>query len=306
MLKMETGWRVLETGAFYPFGQITIDDCNAYRKAEKEWREKFGHAHTKEEIDKLDKEYPLLHNNDVYNFICVIETYAEDCGNRKNGYQPLRKFPNPYYGNEHISMEQRKKNYEYRLELARKQGWNDIEYGTDFSPIDIYLMQCFETLEPFKALPHFIDGKWYMAYDTGDSNRIMALDIIEMRHINHDIRYCKNCDLLFIQSGKNQRYCPACSANYKKIADDNRKRSPRYAHKKIQNYLKNSNKFTIDEIIAFNNESDYYWDTINGKQFDTVADYRSDIDTVADYIAWCEEKHKEFKSIAKTRKQLEQ
>lgn len=305
-LKLETGWKDLETGEFFEFGQISINIYNYYHSAQQEYYENYDRlidAHDDEGIRKLDDAYEEYLTDDVSFFISIIESYVNNINFNEKGFTAVKSFNT--HNNKYISQEKQKETHEKLLEIIRDQGWNDVPEDTKVHPIDIFLMQSIEMFPPFSVVPHFINGKWYMVYDVANTNQILILDLIEMRNCEYKFHFCKNCDSIHIQKDKKNKYCPECSRNYKKVADKNRPESPRYSHKKVQNYLQNSEKFTSEERAAFNEESDFYWYRITGKQEKSIPDnYRTDIITVDNYISWCEEKHEEFKKIAKTRKKI--
>ena len=143
-----------------------------------------------------------------------------------------------------------------------------------------------------------------MSYASDHMGTLLILDLIEMRNCGYRFHFCKNCSNIHIQKGTNRKYCVKCSSEYKRIADAGRKSSPRYIHKNTRDYMRNSGKFLSEEIAAFSEESDYYWDRLQGKKTSTsdTTKYTAEISTPEEYSEWCKKKHAEFKSIAKTRK----
>lgn len=302
LIKMETGWKVFETGQFFEFGQISINIYNLYSTKQEEYYEKLRNANNSEE-EQLYEEYKEYLSDDVFNFISVVDRYIDDIGYSKKGFEATKKFTP--YESKCFSYERQEETHRKTLDIIKNQGWPNVPDDIKINLIDLYLMRSIESLPPLPATPHFINGKWYMAYDTGDTNLIAVLDLIEMRNCAYKFRFCKNCNKIYIQKDKKVKYCPECSQNYDKIASKNRPLSPRYVHKQVRNYMNNSEKFTANEIGAFADESDFYWDRIQGKNPKVIdQSYRSDIITEYDYIAWCKEKHEEFKKIAKSRKKI--
>lgn len=305
-IKMDACWYVLETKEKIPFGEIIVSLFNYWKNQMNEYEQNIykllddGYNFKSKEMKEMEAENPFISENYdiIYTFTSVIEIYL--IGHKGKNIQKTFKIRE----NSKLSSGEQILHHKELLEKVKNNGWDDISEDDDISIIDIFLLNEQATTPPFMVSSHLINYKWYPAYEVYDNNQIYfaMLDLQEVRNINGiDFAYCKYCDRLYIKRNAKNKYCSKCSNNYKAINDKKRKSTPRGLHQKVSNYLRNSYKFTPDEQANFNNESNYYWENIKGKTQQNIDGYL-DISSVQDYIQWLENKHQEFKKMAKTRK----
>lgn len=305
-IKMNDYWYVLETKEKIPFGEIIISLFNYWKKQMYEYEQKTyqllddGYNFKSKEMKEMISENAFISENyDIIDtFTSVIDFYLiNHKGKNIQKTFNIRK-------NSKLSSSEQILHHKELLEKIKSNGWNDISEDNDISIIDIFLLNEQATAPPFMVSSHLINYKWYPAYEVNKNNQIYfaMLDLQEIRNTNGiDFAYCKYCDRLYIKRNAKIKYCSECSNNYKAINDQKRKSTPRGLHQKVLNYLRNSYKFTADEQASFSNESNYYWEIIKGKTPQSIDGYL-DISSVQDYIQWLENKHQEFKKMAKTRK----
>lgn len=279
LIKLKTGWINSETHEFSIYGQFSLDIYKKYRSIIQEGKEE------------------IIPNIRV--LLSVIEYCIIDL-NEVDDFKPITKFSSSGV----FFYKDRDENHQKLLELVRKQGWKDVPEDITLHPIDIFLLRYINYSDDLHVIPRFIDGKWYATCDSEDIISLLILDLMEMCNCGYKFYFCKNCSNIHIQKGTNRKYCAKCSSEYKRIADSERKNSPRYIHKSTRDYMRNSGKFLSEEIAAFSEESDYYWDRLQGKKTSTsdAIKYTAEINTPEEYREWCKKKHAEFKVIAKARK----
>ena len=300
LLKLNSGWKNLETNEVIDFGQITLDIYNDYRSIYNEYYNKLYNCKTAEEHQRITEKYSDSITPEIELLLSVIESYISNL-NDVDGFKPVIKFSS---SNEFSYYKDRDENHQKLLDLVRQQGWKNIPTDVTLHPIDIFLLKCINNSNGLQVVPRLVDEKWYMSYTSDHIGTLLILDLIEMRNCGYKFHFCKNCSNIHIQKGTTRKYCVKCSSEYKRIADAERKNSPRYIHKNTRDYMRNSGNFTPEEIAAFSEESDYYWDRLHGKKTlpSDVTKYTAKINTLEEYGEWCKKKHAEFKSISKSRK----
>ncbi len=293
-IKMENGWRSLEDASiFHEFGEITIDVYNFFNDNLTKYEQILEERKLTSEEEKKYREL----RQDSEPFMSIINFYIGDLYFSNEAFPAIRDYK-PLASKYHTKHEQDYWHKE-KVRLARIQGWHDITDSQDFNIVDYYLMKAGTEIPPFLATSHFINGKWYMAYDSEDTNKLLLLDIQEMRNSTLNFSFCENCQNIFIRKNKKVKYCSNCQSEYRKNYDKKRAATPKGKQKKVADYMKNSNKFSEFEINNFWNESNYYWDILNGKQIEPNSAYNANICTEADFLSWLEEQHKNFKSHKK-------
>jgi hypothetical protein len=263
---MEDGWFVLETKEKIPFGEIIASFYN----------------HWSNVFEVYQDEKSKLFNAGFGLESKEMQQFEENYPGLDENFYILNNFINTI------------KSY---LTNNNKQNIKAIH------TIDTFLLASQKEIPPFLVSSHYINKKWYPAYEVNEDNEIFfaMLDLQEIRNIdNLDFAFCKYCNKLYIKRSNRNKYCSNCSNNYKSINDKLRKNSPRGLHHKVSTYIRNSYKFTTQEQAEFLNESNYYWDILNNKASYKKNNYL-DIKNENDYIKWLENKHQEFKTIAKTK-----
>lgn len=183
--------------------------------------------------------------------------------------------------------------------------------------LEVYAKNVISSIPYIPTTYFFLNEKWYESIIVnteldGDPNNIVKdgaiapliisfLDLMIVCNKKIKSKECEYCRKLFFSRKENVSYCPECRPNYKKIKDEERKYTPRGKDHAIKNYLRNSQKFSSEEIIRFSEESDYYWDFIQGKPCNNKDCYRNDITTTRAYEKWLKNEHTRFKEIAKGR-----
>ena len=117
------------------------------------------------------------------------------------------------------------------------------------------------------------------------------------------VRFCKNCGSMFIDSNNKARYCEVCRQPeiMAKIRYANRKSNKaRKLHQEVLTLAYGIAKKPNNESNAFLNESNYYWDIVQGKNPEKVKGYSNRIKTEEQYIGWLEKKREDFKKTNQT------
>lgn len=305
-VKMEDGWLCVEKEIKYPYGSLFLLLYNCFFSEYNEYNNALvdlldsGHPFNSAPIKELEKEYAILTEHfDVYEMLIdIIETYLYHDGGH------IEDMDFETNENSKLSHSEQLNRHHSIIETLKKNGWFDISNKTKISLIDKFLLSDFLSENPtFSVTTSFINHKWYPTYIVNNEDLVFFcfLDLMEIRNMpNLEFAHCANCEIMYIKQNSKQKYCPDCSRNYKAISDQKRKETPRGLHQKVSNYLRNSDKFTLDEQADFNNESNYYWDIIKGKTPENTHDYL-DISCEQDYVQWLNNKHQTFKEIAKTR-----
>lgn len=131
-------------------------------------------------------------------------------------------------------------------------------------------------------------------YETHEEQDIFIIDFWEylFNPKTPKTRVCKECDVLFASNNTNATYCDMCKNDIGRIRYKNRRNNKeRFLHKTISDQLR-----LIDETLSNNflNESNYYWDIVQGKIQTVNTSYRDDITTKDDYMKWLEGKKKQY------------
>jgi hypothetical protein len=309
-VKMEDCWMVLDTGERIPFGEIIVDMYNFDRKKFNDYNNEYfeildKYGSKSPELSAYNEKNSFFANDDYYKsveyFLSVLDFYfSGELEEGENGKFQIRK------SSKLTPDEQLRQQQEY-IKRAKNQGWLDIADDTYISLIDKQFLpdENNESFPSISVTPHLINHKWYPAYDIPDDGgwaTILAFwDLMEIRNHNIPFSCCSHCNNIYIKRKHNSKYCSKCSSNYKAIQDKKRQSTPRGLHHKVYTYMRNSYKFSDNEINAFQDESDYYWSLLNGKNPINEHHYQTDIHTENDYILWLNQKHDEFKQQAKTR-----
>lgn len=134
-------------------------------------------------------------------------------------------------------------------------------------------------------------------YDVSNLLHLVAEDMLRfmLHQTTHNFDICPECGGMFATTHGNQKHCPACNLV---IRQKKRKQNKaRYLHKKITDYI-NNYRSGEDENASetFRNESNYYWNVVQGKSPEKVKEYSAKIKTEADYMKWLEKKYEEIKA----------
>ena len=170
-----------------------------------------------------------------------------------------------------------------------------------------------EVISPDFVINTFVGGFRYMGYenvkftdntesfcrvyDVSNLLHLVAEDMLRfmLHQTTHNFDFCPECGCMFVTTHGNQKHCPACNLI---IRQKKRKQNKaRYLHKKITDYI-NNYRSGEDENASetFRNESNYYWDIVQGKNPEKVKEYSTKIKTEADYMKWLEKKYEEIKA----------
>ena len=287
-LKLENKWRILETGEEILIGGFVIEIYNYFMDtfreyidksidspSEIDWTEEYFFAPINNRIDKFGYEYMIM-----VEFMYILENHL------------LNSQKNTKINTEEI-------------ERIKANGWYNISQYANVEKLDIYQLTHWKMdLRTIEVTHHLYNNKWYPAYEVSEQNEgiIAMLDLQEVRNHNYLFCKCKHCYKLFIQKDGRNKYCETCSKNYKKIADQKRRNTPRGKHKIVCNYLRNAGCFSDIEIGDFMRESNYYWDNLHDKSVEKEKTFTSNISTEEEYVSWLEKCHKDFKAEAKQRK----
>ncbi len=134
-------------------------------------------------------------------------------------------------------------------------------------------------------------------YDIPNLLFLVAEDLMRfmLHQTTHTFSFCPECGCMFVTTHGNQKHCPACNLI---IRQKKRKQNKaRYLHKKITDYINNYRSGEGENASEiFRNESNYYWDIVQGKNPEKVKEYSAKIKTEADYMKWLEKKYEEIKA----------
>ncbi len=181
----------------------------------------------------------------------------------------------------------------------------DIQEKTQV--IDSYLKLVYSWINYMPITHECINGKWCIVYNINEtattedelkSNEILKewmvfLDLQEMRNSNYAFTECKECQRIFISNNRRRKYCTDCSIHYKPNYDKKRQHTPKGRRDKIVVYMRESGKYTHDEIYTLSEISDFINES--DKMIATLSE--------DDFIKWCEEKHNYYLQETKRRKQ---
>lgn len=113
------------------------------------------------------------------------------------------------------------------------------------------------------------------------------------------ILFCPNCNSMFASNNNKAKYCEVCRQPeiMEKIRYANRKANKaRKLHHDIATLSYSLNTKENDISNSFLNESNYYWDIVQGKNPEKIKEYSAKIKTEADYMKWLEKKYEEIKA----------
>ena len=133
-------------------------------------------------------------------------------------------------------------------------------------------------------------------YNIQDAISLWCDDFFELLYTvpTDNIKKCSDCGAIFHASTGKYKYCKYCSSTKKDKQQELRKRTPRYKHTLIQNYL--NNVFAGEYLEEFKEESNYYWCIVRGKTPKTKKKvFYKNIKTEEQYIEWLNDKHEEYK-----------
>ena len=181
----------------------------------------------------------------------------------------------------------------------------------DYMPVGVertkYFNSIYEKLITFKGMGFLedINGKLFPIeqYIFSEQSDIFILDFWEFLfnpiYQKAKIRFCPNCNSIFFSSNNKARYCEVCRQPevMGKIRYANRKANKaRKLHHDITTLAYSLNTNENDISNSFLNESNYYWDIVQGKNPEKVKEYSAKIKTEADYMKWLEKKYEEIKA----------
>lgn len=131
-------------------------------------------------------------------------------------------------------------------------------------------------------------GRGYIARTPGD---MFAADLyhVLVSGLAGIPRLCPRCGHIFYPNNKS-KYCDDCKKDSPSIRNEKRRQSVRYYHKKVYDKITQSKKYDDDFRNAFMNESNYYWDIVQGKEVVTNPLYHERIKTESQYQKWLEKK----------------
>lgn len=277
-LKTDKGWKCLENGQIIEFGEIVLNTNRFYGL-------KFGAKASDKDYNneraKLVADFGEEIANEIIDSITIFRGIVEDCVFDEDYAKPIIDFK--IIDSIRTSREEQIKRHKDTVELVRKQGWVDFPENKDVSLLTRYLLACADTSKennflPLKAYPHFIDNKWVFSYEV-QGNELLFLDLIAMQEKELELAFCKVCDTPFVKKKKNHVCCSAKCQNNRN--GKGRKNTPGGKKHLIVNYMRNSSKFTEQEINQFLQEFEEKKNIL----------YREEL------IAWLEAKHQELKAI---------
>lgn len=135
-------------------------------------------------------------------------------------------------------------------------------------------------------VPH--TGKGYISCTPGD---VFASDLyhVLVSGLAGIPRRCPRCGHIFYPNNKS-KYCDECKKDSSAIRNEKRRQSVRYFHKKVYDKITLSSKYDSEFRNDFINESNYYWDIVQGKEVTANPLYREHIKTESQYKKWLEKK----------------
>lgn len=136
-------------------------------------------------------------------------------------------------------------------------------------------------------------------YKTNDWEYLFCLDLFQVLVVGSagKCNICKRCGSIYFSASGKSVYCRECREEPNKIRSENRKNNKaRYLHKQILDRLLYLYDKDSCEYIDFKEESNYYWALCQKKKPENTKGYSEKIKTEADYMAWLEKKHEEFKN----------
>lgn len=298
-IKTENGWYVVETGAFFKYGEIAIWQYNQIRLWMKNYLDEQmeiidNYGFKSSEMKEFKKRNKTLIEgwDDLELFVAVIDSYIPFL----RSFESLEKFePSELFRG---TIEEQEANHQKIIEMVKSNGWETISNDIQPSLVDIFLIRQLEKAPHLQVSLHFYEGKWCEAYNVEpglEQNEIengksawewlVYLDMIEVRYSDSVFAFCRECDSLYIRVRKNNHLCEKCTANYKKNFDKRRGTTNKGLIDKVCNYMRNSLKFTYDEINAFRDIANINLTTMNETAFSE----------------WCKQEHDGFKAEAKKR-----
>lgn len=131
-------------------------------------------------------------------------------------------------------------------------------------------------------------GRGYIARTPGD---MFAADLyhVLVSGLAGTPRLCPRCGHIFYPNNKS-KYCNDCKKDSPSIRNEKRRQSVRYYHKKVYDKITQSKKYDDNFRNAFMNESNYYWDIVQGKEVIVNPLYKERIKTETQYKKWLEKK----------------
>ena len=131
-------------------------------------------------------------------------------------------------------------------------------------------------------------GRGYIARTPGD---MFAADLyhVLVSGLAGTPRLCPRCGHIFYPNNKS-KYCDDCKKDSPSIRNEKRRQSVRYYHKKVYDKITQSKKYDDNFRNAFMNESNYYWDIVQGKEVIVNPLYKERIKTETQYKKWLEKK----------------
>lgn len=133
-----------------------------------------------------------------------------------------------------------------------------------------------------------------------DKNTKEQLESCLWDYENKNIRICRNCNSSYISQNNKTKYCEVCRQPeiMGKIRYANRKSNKaRKLHQEVLTLTYGFAKKPNNDSNAFLNESNYYWDIVQGKKPEKVKGYSNRIKTEEQYISWLERKRDEYKGV---------
>lgn len=195
-------------------------------------------------------------------------------------------------------------NFKYFNTVAASDIHDYMPMGTERTK---HFDSIYEKLVTFKGMGFLedTDGKLFPVeeYIFNEPSDIFILDFWEFLfnpiYQNAKIHFCPNCNSMFFSSNNKARYCEVCRQPevMGKIRYANRKANKaRKLHHDIATLAYSLNTKENDISNSFLNESNYYWDIVQGKKPEKIKEYSAKIKTKADYMKWLEKKYEEIKA----------
>lgn len=304
-LKLENAWMVLETGKKINFGHIALSLYKFWFKIYNDYNKEIEQLlesgrFSKENVNALKIRFSIEETHVLELFLNVIDVYLGDHNAKieTNMFNPIKT--------EYTSLDEQINKHLETINRVKANGWMNVQDDYAINLVDWYLLNEFNMdTNTLNVTQHLYNNKWYPAYErTNETDEVLIamIDLQELRNQSYNFKRCIHCNEIFVQKDGRNKYCENCSKNYKKIADQKRKQTPRGKHKIVCNYLRNAGSFSDIEIGDFMRESNYYWDNLQGKSVKREKTFTSNISTEKEYVYWLEKCHNNFKSEAKHRK----
>jgi len=174
-------------------------------------------------------------------------------------------------------------------EIVESNHAEAIELNNSVYNVHIKNFFCFCDYVTFYGTDNFpLIGRGYIARTPGDmfASDLYHVLVSGLAGIPHR---CPRCGHIFYPNNKS-KYCDECKKDSSAIRNEKRRQSVRYFHKKVYDKITLSKKYDDNFRNDFMNESNYYWDIVQGKEVPDNPLYRERIKTESQYKKWLEKK----------------